>query len=154
MQIRRATPEESGMLTELAMRSKSSLGNHAAFLSAVRDQLIFRPSRFLPDFHVYVLESSGKPMGFASLIPIDAGTIELEDLFIEPQFIGRGYGKQLWDFAIDVAKHRGFRRLTLVSDPYAEPFYVRQGAVRTDEKSSPAQPGRKLPVMEYQLSRD
>lgn len=139
------------MLTELAMRSKAHWGYNADFLAAVRDQLVLRPDRFLPDFHVYVLESDGKPLGFCSLIPVDHETVELEDLFVEPQCIGRGYGKQLWDFAVTVAKNSGFTRLTLVSDPYAEPFYKRRGASRTGEKSSPAQPGRKLPVMELSL---
>lgn len=151
MRIRQARPEEADMLTELAIRSKAHWGYDSEFLAAVRDQLTFRPERFAPDFHVYVLESDGKPLGFCSLIPIDSKTVELEDLFIEPDCIGRGYGKQLWDFAIEVARRAGFTRLTLVSDPYAEPFYASQGATRTGEKSSSAQPGRKLPIMQIRL---
>jgi GNAT superfamily N-acetyltransferase len=152
VRIRQAWPEEADMLTELAMRSKAHWGYDSKFLPAVRDQLTFRPKRFAPDFHVYVLESDGKPLGFCSLIPIDSKTVELEDLFIEPECIGCGCGKQLWDFAIEIARKGGFTRLTLVSDPYAEPFYARQGATRTGEKSSPSQPGRKLPIMEIRIS--
>jgi N-acetylglutamate synthase-like GNAT family acetyltransferase len=152
MPIRRAVPEEAAMLTDLAMRSKAHWGYDSAFLAAVRDQLTFRPSRFLPDFHVYVLESdAGQPVGFCSLIPIDASTIELEDLFVEPACIAQGYGKQLWDFAVATARSSGYSRMSLVSDPYAEPFYARRGVARIGEKSSPAQVGRVLPVMEYRI---
>jgi len=91
-------------------------------------------------------------VGFCSLLPIDPGTVELDDLFIEPDDIGKGYGQRLWDHAVSVARESGFARIVLVSDPYAEPFYARQGAVRIGEKTSSLRTGRVLPVMEYQLS--
>jgi GNAT superfamily N-acetyltransferase len=72
-------------------------------------------------------------------------------LFIEPDDIGKGYGQRLWDYAVSVARDLGFQRIVLVSDPYAEPFYARQGAVRIGEKTSAIREGRVLPVMEYQL---
>ncbi|MGH9782427.1 MAG: GNAT family N-acetyltransferase [Candidatus Acidiferrales bacterium] len=152
LRIRRAHPEESGFLTDLAMRSKAHWAYDRAFLEDIKPDLTFRPERFMPDFHVYILEAEGKPVGFCSLAPVDPGTVELDDLFIEPEDIGKGYGQRLWDYAVSVARDLGFLRIVLVSDPYAEPFYARQGAVRIGEKTSAIREGRVLPVMEYQLS--
>ncbi|MHB8410904.1 MAG: GNAT family N-acetyltransferase [Candidatus Acidiferrales bacterium] len=151
LQIRRAHPEESGFLTDLAMRSKAHWPYDRAFLEDVRPDLTLRPEKFMPDFHVYILEAAGKPVGFCSLVPVDRETVELEDLFIEPDCIGKGYGKRLWNYAVNLARDLGFARIVLVSDPYAEPFYARQGAVCIGEKTSSIREGRVLPVMEFCL---
>jgi len=90
-------------------------------------------------------------LGYCSLISVDSDTVELHDLFIEPRHIGKGYGKELWDYAVNLTRTLGFRRLILTADPNAEPFYARQGAVRIGEKASPARSDRSLPVMEYIL---
>jgi hypothetical protein len=96
MNIRRAHPDEAQFLTELTTRSKAYWGYDAAFMADAREELEFRPSRFQPDFHVYILETDGPRVGFCSLIPVDGRVIELYDLFIEPSCIGMGYGQQLW----------------------------------------------------------
>jgi len=149
--IRRARVDEARLLTELTVRSKAHWGYEVSFLTNVRDDLEFQPGKFFPDFHVYVLESHTEVLGFCSLIPKKDRQIELHDLFIEPRHIGEGHGKRLWNYSVNLAKELGFRTLVLTSDPHAEPFYARQGAVRTGEKSSPIYPDRKLPTMEYRI---
>jgi N-acetylglutamate synthase-like GNAT family acetyltransferase len=151
IQIRRARPEEAPALTELTMRSKSYWRYDADFLAEARGDLELRPEKFLPDFHVYVLEADNELAGFCSLISRGPDHIELEDLFVEPRRIGKGYGKQLWDFSVNLARELGFRTVVLTADPNAESFYVRQGAVRIGEKTSPVRPDRRLPVMEYRI---
>jgi N-acetylglutamate synthase-like GNAT family acetyltransferase len=152
-QIRRARPEAGDLLTELTLRSKAYWGYDDSFLDATKQELEFRASKFLPDFHVYILETAGKPLGFCSLIPVDSDTVELHDLFIEPRHIGKGYGKELWVYTVNLARNLGFGRLILTADPNAESFYARQGAIRIGERASPVGSDRKLPVMEYVLSR-
>jgi GNAT superfamily N-acetyltransferase len=149
--IRRARPEESRLLTELAVRSKAYWGYDDSFLERARKELEFQAGKFLPDFHVYILEAQGEPLGYFSLISVDSNTVELHDLFIEPRYIGKGYGKELWGYAVNLARSLGFSRLVLTADPHAEAFYARQGAVRIGEKASPLRYDRALPVMEYIL---
>ena len=151
VRIRRARPEEAARLTERTVRSKSHWGYDAEFLADAATELQFQPSKFLPDFHVYLLESDDGMVRFYDLIPMDEEHIELHDLFIEPKHIGKGYGRQLWDYAVNLARELGFRALVLTADPNAEPFYQRQGAVRTGEKVSSVRPDRNLPLMEYRL---
>jgi N-acetylglutamate synthase-like GNAT family acetyltransferase len=147
--IRQARPEECGVLTEVAMRSKAHWGYDAEFMRNVRADLEVIPEKFMPGFQVYVLENEAGIMGFYSLRPADAEAIILEDLFIEPKHIGCGYGKLLWEHSLAVARSLGYRKLTLVSDPYAESFYAHLGAVRIGEAESNALAGRMLPLMEY-----
>jgi len=66
------------------MRSKSFWRYDTSFLADARQELEFQPNRFLPDFHVCILEEDGQMLGFCSLIPIGHETIELHDLFIDP----------------------------------------------------------------------
>ena len=139
------------MLTELTVRSKAYWGYDDSFLESARKELEFQASKFLPDFHVYILEAQGEPLGYFSLISVECNTVELHDLFIEPRYIGKGYGKELWDYAVNLARRLGFSRLVLTADPNAEAFYARQGAVRIGEKASLVGSDRALPVMEYIL---
>jgi GNAT superfamily N-acetyltransferase len=150
--IRRASPDEAAVLTELTIRSKSHWNYNAAFLASVRHELEFHPEKFLPDFHVYVLEQNETILGFCSLIPLPDDKMELHDLFVEPAHIGKGHGKRLWDFSIALLRTLGPRTLVLTADPHAETFYLRQGAVRVGEKSSSVYPDRKLPILEYRLA--
>ena len=149
--IRQARPEECGALTEIAMRSKAHWGYSTEFMANVRADLEVRPEKFVPGFHVYVLETDNEMIGFYSLRPENTESVILEDLFIEPKHIGCGYGKLLWEHSIAVAQLLGYRKLTLISDPYAESFYAHLGAARIGETESNALAGRMLPVMEYVL---
>jgi len=149
--IRRARPEESRFLTELTLRSKAYWGYDDFFMESARQELEFQASKFLPDFHVYILEAEGLPLGFCSLISVDSSSVELHDLFIEPRHIGKGHGKELWDYAVNLARSLGFTRLVLTADPNAEAFYARQGAVRIGEQASPIRSDRGLPIMEHIL---
>jgi N-acetylglutamate synthase-like GNAT family acetyltransferase len=149
--IRQARTEECGALTEIAMRSKAHWGYGAEFMTAVRADLEVRAEKFMPGFHVYVLETDCEMIGFYSLRPENSESVILEDLFIDAQHIGHGYGKQLWKHSLVVAQSLGYRKLTLVSDPFAENFYAHMGAVRIGEAESNALAGRMLPLMEYVL---
>lgn len=150
-QMRQAGASDATALTELAMRSKAYWGYDGSFLSDVRRELEFRPEKFQPDFHVYLLENGDGIIGFYSLIA-KGDEVELHDLFVDPSHIGTGCGKQLWNHAINLVRKLGFHTLTLIADPNAEPFYSRQGALRVGETTSSIQSGRKLPVMKYRLS--
>jgi len=148
---RQARPDEAGTLTELTMRSKAHRGYDAAFMADARADLEVVPDRFLPDFHVYILETDKELIGFYSLCSVDIRTVELTHLFIDPQHIGCDYGKRLWHHALLVAQSEGFRRVILSSDPFVEPFYASQGAVRIGMKESTVRAGRMLPLMEYEF---
>jgi GNAT superfamily N-acetyltransferase len=73
-------------------------------------------------------------------------------LFVEPAAMNRGYGKRLWEHAVELAARRGFQKISIESDPYAEAFYQAMGAERVGEVTSSIKPDRKLPLLKFRLA--
>ncbi len=140
--LRPARPGEAAELTELVLRSKAHWGYDAEFLARVR------PALTLAEDHLpttMVAEYDGRAAGVATIIG-EPPEGELDLLFVDPWAIGKGVGKALFLDAADRARALRFTRLLIESDPYAEAFYLRMGAVRIGERVSPAT-GRSLPLL-------
>lgn len=147
--IRPATRGEAAILSDLALRSKGHWGYDEAFLEAVRAELTWTESD-IASLVVHVAESAGAAVGFAVLAgsPPDG---ELDALFVDPEFIGRGLGGALLQDALAEARGLGFRRLFLDADPGAEPFYLHHHARRVGESASGSIRGRALPRLVFDL---
>lgn len=97
--------------------------------------------------------ADGSIAGLVVLGPGDRpDALDLDKLFIEPRHIRSGSGRILIAHAIDEARRRGARRLTILADPYAAGFYERNGARLVGEAPSDAIPGRSLPLYEIDLA--
>jgi GNAT superfamily N-acetyltransferase len=149
--IRAAVPEEGARLSELALRSKGHWDYDEEFLRDCRDALTLTP-QYVASHPVFVLEEENRIEGFYSLRETQGGEVALEHLFVEPSAIGRGYGKRLWQHAVETARRLGFQLLTIDSDPYAEDFYREMGASRVGEVASEVRAGRMLPLLHFKLS--
>lgn len=77
--------------------------------------------------------------------------VELEKLFIEPDWIGRGIGKLLFNWSIGRARYLGAQTMIVTADPYAVPFYEKMGFERIGQEASGSVAGRILPVYQLQL---
>jgi GNAT superfamily N-acetyltransferase len=89
-------------------------------------------------------------LGFYVLRSIDETREELDMLFVDPAFIGRGVGGALMRHAIDVSRDLGASALVIVSDPFAVPFYEHCGGELVGSSIS-SSTGRTLPVYEVPL---
>ena len=77
-------------------------------MSAVRAELTISAERIAAET-VFVLEEDGQVVGFYSLKPQPTfGEVDLMDLFVEPHAIGQGYGKRLWQHAVETARQAQF----------------------------------------------
>jgi predicted acetyltransferase/predicted GNAT family acetyltransferase len=148
--VKRARPEQSGVLSELALRSKAHWDYPADFLEACREELTLSPDLIAAQ-PTFVLEQDGRPVGVYSLERHSRSRVELGHLFVEPDQIGRGLGRRLLDHATEQARKAGFVTLVIQSDPNAEPFYLAAGAERVDITPSASIPGRELPLLELDL---
>jgi GNAT superfamily N-acetyltransferase len=151
-QIRRAQPAEAQALTELCWRSKAYWGYDEQFMAWVQAHMGITAEQ-IAEAWVYVCqEADGRVLGFYHLRRLDSpeGALHLEDLFIEPDAIGKGYGKLLFDHAVALTRELGGDSFTLEADPNAEPFYLKMGCIRTGEHESSI-PGRFIPHMLYKL---
>jgi GNAT superfamily N-acetyltransferase len=149
VQIRRARFEEASELTALAFRSKASWGYDEAFLDASRPDLTVG-EELVRSGRVFVAELDDGIAGFASLVG-DPPRLELAHLFVEPESIGRGVGRKLFEHVAAEARRRGAIELVVESDPNAEGFYRAMGAERIGTAPSIVNPGRHLPLLRVVL---
>ena len=144
--LRPARPGEAALLSGLALRSKAHWGYDAAFLAACREELSLTEDE-LGARRTSVAEVGGTVVGFGTLEG-EPPTGEIGMLFVDPAAIGRGIGRALLARLVETARANGFVRLRIEADPYAEEFYLAQGAVRVGEIASGSVPGRALPLLE------
>jgi GNAT superfamily N-acetyltransferase len=148
--VRTARPDEAAGLRELAHRSKAHWPYSAEFLAAVRPLLRLEPEDVERDT-VRVLEVDGAVAGWHRVSLRDRHA-ELEDLWLEPRFIGSGRGRLLFEDAVRVAREAGAGVLEWDAEPFAAGFYAAVGGVVIGEVPSAAQPGRTLPRMRLELT--
>jgi GNAT superfamily N-acetyltransferase len=70
---------------------------------------------------IFVLRTDHLVIGMANLLftisTAEGGLVVLlEDVVVHPQHRGQGYGSKLLRYAIDFARDRGFKRITLLTD--------------------------------------
>ncbi len=145
--LRPARPDEADALSALAFRAKGHWGYGEAFMEAARPELTFTAD-LLAARRVTVAEWDGSLVGF-SIVDIGAG--ELSDLWVEPDHIGMGIGRTLWEDAVAALRAAETRAVRVVADPNAESFYLAMGARRVGEVPSDAFPGRTLPLLTFDL---
>lgn len=151
--IRVAKPEEAAALSDLALRSKGYWGYDADFLASCKEELTYSAEQVtspLYCFHVIELPNQNIA-GFFALNFLDGEHPELEALFIDPNFIGQGWGKYLLNAAAVTAKKHKAKTIKLQSDPFAEYFYLANGAVKVGQTESHSVQGRFLPLLEICL---
>jgi GNAT superfamily N-acetyltransferase len=145
VQIRRARPGEASRLSALAFRSKALWGYDAAFLDACRPDLTIGED-LVGSGRVFVAQIAHVTAGFASLSG-DPPRLELAHLFVEPDSIGNGVGRRLFEYLVAEARRLGASELVVESDPNAEGFYKVMGAERIGTAASIVDPARQLPLL-------
>ena len=148
--IRAAHPDEAELLTLVALRSKAHWGYDQAFMALCQQELTVNPDRIRKQ-PTYVLEQGDRLLGFYMLDRNAAPTSELDFLFVLPEAIGQGFGRQLLLHAIETARTAGDGVLLIQSDPQAEHFYRRFGARLLRYTPSASIPGRVLPLLQLDL---
>jgi len=148
--IRPAQADEAAQLTTLALQSKAYWGYDQAFMLACRAELTVTPQRIAAQ-PTYVLEEGGHIQGFYMLDRDRTPLVELDFLFVAPEAIGQGYGRQLMNHAVATALHFGDATLYIQSDPHAEGFYRACGAAVVGHTPSASVAGRLLPTLTLTL---
>jgi GNAT superfamily N-acetyltransferase len=68
-------------------------------------------------------------VGFATTSPTADG-VELDDLFVDPDWMGQGVGRALVEDLVTSARRNDCRRVTVTANEHAVAFYERTGFVR------------------------
>lgn len=141
------------MLSALAMRSKAYWGYPDEFMAACLAELTYTPEQIdAPQYSFCVCTVGDSIVGFHALLQLTADITELEALFVEPQYIGSGFGKMLIEHAKDHARQIGASSIVIQGDPNAEKFYLGTGAVHSGSRESNSIVGRQLPLFTINLA--
>jgi GNAT superfamily N-acetyltransferase len=77
---------------------------------------------------------------------VKADVLWLEDLWVTPEWFGKGVGSELFRHALERAEQIGATRLEWEAEPNAVGFYEKMGGVHLRD-TEPNEWGRSLPVM-------
>ena len=151
LRFRRAEAQDAPLLTEIALAAKQHWGYPAEWMAEWRPDLAVTAGYILSQ-PVVVAEAEGGVVGFAGLSTLE-GHRYLEHLWLQPQHIGRGFGRALFMEAVGLARSAGETELRIKSDPNAEKFYLKMGAVRTGAEVYDllGKFRREVPLLIYQL---
>jgi ribosomal protein S18 acetylase RimI-like enzyme len=149
VEVRPARPDEAELLTALALRSKAYWGYEKKLLDAWRPDLTIAPE-YITGHRVAVAQAGGRVLGFCAVIgePPEA---ELDHMWVDPDAIGRGVGRRLWEHAVESTRAAGFTALRIEAEPHAEGFYRAMGAHRIGAVESGSVTGRSLPLLRFSV---
>ncbi len=151
--IRAARAEESQQLSELAIRSKAHWNYSDQFIKECVDELTYSAEQISStERWFFVVSSALELKAFYQLVKMNPDVLELDALFVEPQFVGQGLGRILFEHAVQLAKGMGYSKIEIQSDPNATEFYLKMGCVQVGVLESQSIAGRFLPLLNFDLT--
>jgi GNAT superfamily N-acetyltransferase len=150
IKIQSVTPDQAATLTQIAFAAKRHWGYPDRWIQIWSPLLTITPE-FIEEHETYVAYLDGKLAGFCA-ISLENEKASVEHLWVLPDYMGKGIGAELFSHMLSRCKELGARALEIESDPNAQGFYERMGAVKVGEVISEVdgQP-RILPLLEINL---
>ena len=131
--IRDARPAEAAALASLQRRSSDVWEEYRAQLAA-SPGLIEPPHEAIAEGRVRVaVDASGRRLGFSVVLAAEGDRVELDDLFVEPDSMGRGVGRLLVADVVSRAAAAPATGVDVTANPNALGFYERVGFRVTGE---------------------
>lgn len=148
--IQNAQMSDIDTIANLMRLSKAYWGYDEMFLDRFMDIIGIRED-YLNQNTVRLVYLDKKLIGFYNFIIHNDNSLELDNFFIHPDYIGKGFGRRMWEHCCIEAKQLGKNEFIIWSDPNAENFYIKMGCQKIGERKSPMMPHRFPPIMKYQL---
>jgi GNAT superfamily N-acetyltransferase len=120
--LRPLAPDDYERVRELTLESKAHWGYDREFVRRWAEGLSFERDR-----ERWVAELDGEIVAWAALVPPVDGIAVLDDLWVDPAWIGRGLGGRLFRLAAGRAAELGAERLEWGAEPNAVGFYEKLG---------------------------
>lgn len=148
--IVRAQPEHADSLTQIAIAAKRHWNYPEAWIQFWLPQLTISAD-YIASNEVWMMIDKEKPLAFYALSQDEEGDV-LGHLWVLPEYIGKGIGKQLFNHALERCKLLNIHALRIYADPNAQTFYEKMGAKKISEHHSDLfGKDRVLPIMEIRL---
>ena len=151
MKLVKATTDNIDLLCGIANQAKGYWDYPQDFLDKCRAYFEKEfTAEYLEKSHTYLIQVSGKTVGMGALLMDKEEGPMIDQFWLFPEHIGKGYGKQAFGLFTDKASQLGWGSLTIISDIYAEGFYRAMGSKRIGEFKSEVQDSM-LPKMFLKL---
>ena len=148
--IIRGTPEHASTLTGITITAKRHWGYPEKWMRLWLPQLTLS-AEYIAGNEVWVAVVDDAAVAYYSLKQ-DEEHLWLDNLWVIPEFMGQGIGKQLFQHALERSRARIFSILHIEADPNAQSFYEKMGAHKVGEHQHELDGQvRALPIMEIEL---
>ncbi len=153
--IIRGKPQHASTLTEVTVAAKRHWNYPEKWMQIWLPALTISPE-YISEHETWIAVMDDLVVAYYSLkshpARNDGEELWLDNLWVLPEYIGRGIGKSLFEHALEKSRARGASLLKIEADPNAVSFYERMGAWRVSEHHSEVDgETRILPVMEINL---
>lgn len=149
MEIIEANSDDNLVLTEITKKSKAYWDYSQEQMKEWSDLLTIT-AEYIQKNEVYKLVINQSPVAYYSYFEFDKNSVRLDNLFVSPENIGKGYGKLLMNDFILKVKLSKRTRIILDADPNAQKFYESFGFLKIGQIETSIK-DRFLPIMELQL---
>lgn len=149
MTIQKAIPSDHEILTQITKKSKAYWGysneqieDWSPFLTVTEE--------YIETNSVFNLMLDNQIIGYYSFFHESENSIKLDNLFVLPDFIGKGFGKLLMNDFLVGLQDLSVQKVVLNSEPNAESFYIKFGFVKIGQIETSIK-DRYLPIMELKI---
>ena len=149
MKIVNATSKDDEVLTFITKKSKAFWGYSEEQILIWNNSLTVS-KEYIENNTVFKLITEDTIIGYYSYFNIEKDTIKLDNLFILPEFIGKGFGKLLMNDFINRLEKSEIKKVRLHADPNAENFYSKLGFKKVGSFETSIK-NRFMPIMELYL---
>lgn len=149
MVIEKANNTDHEILTQITKKSKAFWGYSEEQIE-IWSSFLTVTSGYIEANAVYKISVEDQIVGYYSFITQDEKIIKLDNLFVLPEYIGKGLGRLLMEhFLLNIDKTET-TTITLNSEPNAELFYSKLGFVKVGEIETSIK-DRYMPIMELTI---
>ncbi|MGB5393692.1 MAG: GNAT family N-acetyltransferase [Lutimonas sp.] len=124
LKFRSAEIQDQSQLNQISIASKKHWGYPDDWIAQWSEDLLISRETLIKNT-VKIAQVDERIIGFCCILE-EKEYLEIEHLWILPEFIGKGYGKDLLNYTLGCLSHKG-KPIQVVSDPNAEEFYKKQG---------------------------
>lgn len=149
MEIIKANINDHKVLTDITKKSKAFWGYSYEDLESWSDALTITKD-YIENNEVYELIIDNLIIGYYSYFIEENKDAKLDNLFILPDFIGKGLGKVLMNNFLNKMKESNIKNIILEADPNAEKFYKNFGFIKIGQIETSIK-NRFLPIMELKI---
>ncbi len=142
--IRAATAADLPALQEIFRRASLSNDGDRDALLAHPDALVLSGAAIAEGRTSVEVGADGRVFGFITILTLDESTLEIEDLFTDPDSMRKGVASRLVAHVVQAAVESGVRRVEVTGNLHAAGFYSYAGFIHDHDTQTEFRPAPRL----------